>query len=451
MFREIKKHKAEKAELRETIEACKQSIYDLQVELAESTAEVRQARLHEQKKFDATKAALVESSKRQVAQRVEDANKHYARCIKDARNEVAHHAADANRKADQKLVVTRKECERLQLSNQDLHERCAGYEVQLDRLRAQVKVMQEASLRNVEAEHWAPLAVSDIDRKLKAILSDVKQWSVKYATMSLQDMIASPRFHHIGFRLQDESCTSSTQNLLEKLARNTSMIKKPGKAAALLLAALVSSVVMRRIIHDPFFAFVGRGASTLILKSDAEGLEHVFAQLLEQDEVGAHAWRCQLFRLLDPPGAAKSDTAEHAKNIAEKSRREAASQWAEIIMGEAVDVLVPTVDHKAALPGLQSILLRAAELSWAFLARKQSVKVRDIEYLDKDRALRYDHKADDLDTHVFHCPEVEDEPDALDGRKIVLLCNPAVVAYGTADGTDYDKSKIWHKAMVWLG
>lgn len=278
--REKVQHNEEKGELRETIDTCKHTIYDLQAQLRESKDDVKQVKRQEQQKYEIKRNAYIDATNKQADERVEKAKKQYPGFIENGNKQIAQHAANANRTADQKLVGLRRECEGLELSNQDLEKRCTSFETEIERLRAQVKVMQEASLRNVEAEHWAPLSVSDIDRKLKTILSDVKQWSAKYAQSSLQNMIASPRFYLVGFRLQEEGCTGSTQGLLEKLGQNRSMSKKPGKAAALLLAALVSSVIMRRIINDPFFAFVGEDDSTLLLKSDAVGLDHIFAQLL---------------------------------------------------------------------------------------------------------------------------------------------------------------------------
>ena len=39
----------------------------------------------------------------------------------------------------------------------------------------------------------------------------------------------------------------------------------------------------------------------------------------------------------------------------------------------------------------------------------------------------------------------------LDGRRVQAVIQPAIVAYGNEDGTNYDRHKIWAKAVVWVG
>lgn len=173
------------------------------------------------------------------------------------------------------------------------------------------------------------------------------------------------------------------------------------------------------------------------------------------DVEGTHAWRCQLFRLLDPPNAAEGTAAARIKDVAATSRELAARGLAMDLLNAVADLLIPAVDAEAAEPGLEAILRTSAELSQTFWTRKQWIYYRGLTALVPaglaDQPLKYQASATDMETHPLHSVDLDDDPEALDGREVVLLCNPAVVAFGTADGKDYDKTKLWRKAVVWLG
>jgi hypothetical protein len=71
--------------------------------------------------------------------------------------------------------------------------------------------------------------------------------------------------------------------------------------------------------------------------------------------------------------------------------------------------------------------------------------------LDQHGALRYEATSTHLEAHSSHSRDLSDDANALDGREVLLVTNPAVVAIGTAEGKDYDSMKVWKKAAVWLG
>jgi hypothetical protein len=45
---------------------------------------------------------------------------------------------------------------------------------------------------------------------------------------------------------------------------------------------------------------------------------------------------------------------------------------------------------------------------------------------------------------------LEESDSGLDGRPIPVVVQPLIVAYGTPEGKDYEKRKIWSKAVVWV-
>jgi hypothetical protein len=45
---------------------------------------------------------------------------------------------------------------------------------------------------------------------------------------------------------------------------------------------------------------------------------------------------------------------------------------------------------------------------------------------------------------------VEDGDASLDGRPIPCLVQPLIVGFGSHDGKDYDKGRVWSRAVVWV-
>lgn len=45
-----------------------------------------------------------------------------------------------------------------------------------------------------------------------------------------------------------------------------------------------------------------------------------------------------------------------------------------------------------------------------------------------------------------------EDPKALDGKRILMVTHPAIVAIGKVDGSDYSiKPRVFKKAIVWMG
>jgi hypothetical protein len=63
----------------------------------------------------------------------------------------------------------------------------------------------------------------------------------------------------------------------------------------------------------------------------------------------------------------------------------------------------------------------------------------------------FDHTARDMEAHWLHNEEWDDNSEALNGRPILLVTHPAVIAIGKSDGSDYDVRRVLKKAIVWMG
>ncbi len=60
------------------------------------------------------------------------------------------------------------------------------------------------------------------------------------------------------------------------------------------------------------------------------------------------------------------------------------------------------------------------------------------------------YRESDEDTELARAVGVEDGDMSLDGRPIPCVVQPLIVGAGSNDGKDYDKSRVWSKAVVWV-
>jgi len=56
-----------------------------------------------------------------------------------------------------------------------------------------------------------------------------------------------------------------------------------------------------------------------------------------------------------------------------------------------------------------------------------------------------------MQAHCLHSEVLRDNPRALDGKRIMLVVQPAIVQVGKFDGSDHSKEVVLMKAIVWMG
>lgn len=160
-----------------------------------------------------------------------------------------------------------------------------------------------------------------------------------------------------------------------------------------------------------------------------------------------------MLRLLDPPARDGCSVEVKAlKDLTEKSRNHAVAKGTLAIMECFLGMLGPE-DKEQAFNGLSAIIEDAAALSWSLWTRKAVVKVPSwTSMMEKEpNAVSYFAASEIFEPHMMHNMVLEDNPNALDGQDILLVCSPMVLMMGNADGEDYDKRKVLKKAIVWMG
>jgi len=97
---------------------------------------------------------------------------------------------------------------------------------------------------------------------------------------------------------------------------------------------------------------------------------------------------------------------------------------------------------------------KAAHLSYRLWTQKTRLSILDTKDLHLEREdgiLRFQNGGELVKHHPYHNVELSADEHALDGRQVVLVTHPAIVAYGDASGEQYEEYKIWKKAEVWMG
>lgn len=343
------------------------------------------------------------------------------------------------------------------------------YEEEIVAMRSTIQTLQTARLQSVESAHWAPHATSTVENRLTSIVSEVRKWSQKHVHWSFEDMLDPENFRAAATRLMQRGCILDPDHFRISLIDSEAM-QKENKAAAMFAGAAASFDIMQKIIGDPYFAFVGSSQEKLLRESQRKTFfalqsligpsksisifyhDKLILTGFVGDEAGAEGLRCQLLRLLDPVTNRDDVDVKAIKAISKASRDEAVTQLATSLCTEWIGDKAEWSTQAQA--ELESIVKVAAELSWSIWTRKTVVEVLDwriIAQMYGSSAQAYNAESKCFSLHPLNNKDVDDEPDALDGRSPVLMYSPMMLARGNADGKDYDKPVTVKKAVVWMG
>jgi hypothetical protein len=73
-----------------------------------------------------------------------------------------------------------------------------------------------------------------------------------------------------------------------------------------------------------------------------------------------------------------------------------------------------------------------------------------VRYLCLNSFERGVYKVGDGRMELARAVGVEEGDVSLDGRPIPCVVQPLILGYGTSDGKNYDKERVWSKAVVWV-
>lgn len=160
----------------------------------------------------------------------------------------------------------------------------------------------------------------------------------------------------------------------------------------------------------------------------------------------ACAWRAELLRLFDPVlhGPEIQDEQRRTKNRTAEARRRASTAKCRSFL-ELVKGITGSISSQR-MEELKNIFIEAGEIAYRFGTQKSWVHCCRLKDMTEPYRFRASDKSVEL--HRLDLPAYEEDPSSFEGRKICLVTNPAVLAFGTDDFTDYSRCRIWQPAVV---
>lgn len=156
-----------------------------------------------------------------------------------------------------------------------------------------------------------------------------------------------------------------------------------------------------------------------------------------------HQWRAQLLRIFATAGGNPT--------LAACKARRANALADEFLNGPASLCLRQETEERAVdrVDFLKDEISQALDFSLQLWAQRSRLDAMDLKVFHRHSLERYVHQSELMEPHQS---QSSDAPEDYHGRRILMVVQPAVVAFGTEDGRDYGEiSRVWLKARVWMG
>lgn len=101
-----------------------------------------------------------------------------------------------------------------------------------------------------------------------------------------------------------------------------------------------------------------------------------------------------------------------------------------------------TVDEQQQL---RDVVVDFGEFALQLWSQKYDVKYQTLKQLE---CRSFSVTAEDME--AARAVRLDENDTALDGRPIQAVVQPLIEGYGTPEGKEYDKRKIWSRAVVWI-
>ncbi|KAI5364530.1 hypothetical protein Slin15195_G040670 [Septoria linicola] len=331
---------------------------------------------------------------------------------------------------------------------------CREYEVQIKSLKAKVMSLQADKFRSVEPSERRGMKTDEIEKQLKSLQAEIREWAATYSMIEIEEVLKPECFAKVTQQLKARNCIVSA-TVLQSCLLDSPAMQKQGAASSMLLTATVSFDIMQKVIGDPFFAFTGRPEERGILlpRTHATAFVEIMDLVEDSDEAGAEAFRYQLMRLLEPLDSNQSPAANELRTQVQISRQTAISKLVLAITDDTIMGDMSEEDLKDAVAELEDIVQNAAELSRQLWTRKARIEVWDFQKLIQPGGPhpQYVSTSPLFEPHSAHNRTLAQDPQALEGDRIVLMCHPSMITSGDLEGQNYGDRKVLSKATVWMG
>jgi len=165
-------------------------------------------------------------------------------------------------------------------------------------------------------------------------------------------------------------------------------------------------------------------------------------------------WRATLLRQLYPResiiNAVTNNERKRALNLTRKITQNAIDSVCKELAAKFQEEasLLLDGDPASIAHDLTAILRVAASISMDLWTQKRRFELYPFHKLPSSK---YGKCGGMIEAHPLHNGQLDDEPQALHNKPILLVAHPAFLAYGNNSGTDYSVSRVLKKAVVWMG
>ncbi|KAI9736756.1 MAG: hypothetical protein M1834_000960 [Cirrosporium novae-zelandiae] len=330
----------------------------------------------------------------------------------------------------------------------------------IDRLKKEIQE-QELQVKGAQdivfslQRSQAPQALDDdmVRQKLRIALAGLKPWAKKYAITSLSD-------------IKQKHNNEAGRSVLSQMSNTSkghpgSILHKShySKAGAIFLTMLLADFICESIIRRPFF-FLHEERSSITLRSHGSGifkldpppgeaLEAILTSCRPEDNASTQIWRSDTLRLLDPFSDGKDDTAKkRAAGMTERKESQYRKLVREFLTKSQGRFFIKDISKQETQEcnaGLLSIFHAVGDVFTVLQRQRVEITPHGLYTLG---CKNFQSTSPLMQAHAAHLLDENDT--RLDGKPIQMVVQPAILAWGTEAGKDYDQYKVWAKAVVWV-
>ncbi|KAK1139713.1 hypothetical protein N8T08_000521 [Aspergillus melleus] len=273
---------------------------------------------------------------------------------------------------------------------------------------------------------WVTKSTPQVREDLSMLEQRMRSWAIKNSVTDISDLDhLDGEEKNIILEELDGFCAESDWNTL---IRATPIVLH--RMPALLAQAMLSKDVFATAFMNPFFAFAEDSPSGL---PTSRMLKAMYSTMLDQ----AHVWRSQTLRVLSAPPSAQNEESMLAQRV-----REVTSELAVEFLNGPVQALLRTPRTEAELvkrnQELYSVYHSAGALALSLWTQRAFMKFHNLHGLQRFRTGNPAMTAHPLQ-------HLSEDDERLDGKRVLLVVQPAVVAYGDEEAQNYDMCKIQHQ------
>ncbi|CAG8225965.1 unnamed protein product [Penicillium salamii] len=232
----------------------------------------------------------------------------------------------------------------------------------------------------------------------------------------------------------------------------------------IILQALLMHCIYGEIFAKPLFflpwrvqgaggAEGGEAGTEMIARQDlSEVMVGIIHEITRGNLAEGNSWRCNLLRSLDPKPTGNEPelrVLEATKNRTEMAREAAANSLMEAFLKNSATLPISSsASERTAVGELRQIFVTAAHLSYRLWLRKSYLEVQTMEKIPAN----YNRQnLELLRAHSLHTAFLEKDEAGLNDCLIRVVVHPALIVHGSSDGTNYEKTRVWKEAVVWMG